>query len=48
MCKYQKLLTKSYYARLLAVRSVIQDNREKNCGYRRYQKPTTNAAIQPS
>ncbi|MCL2928337.1 MAG: reverse transcriptase N-terminal domain-containing protein [Trichodesmium sp. MAG_R01] len=29
MCKYQKLLTKSYYARLLAVRSVIQDNRGK-------------------
>ena len=29
MRKYQKLLTKSYYARLLAVRRVTQDNRGK-------------------
>jgi len=29
MRKYQKLLTKSYYARLLAVRSVTQDNHGK-------------------
>ena len=29
MRKYQKLLTKSYYARLLAVRRVTQDNQGK-------------------
>ncbi|MDE5110282.1 MAG: reverse transcriptase N-terminal domain-containing protein, partial [Trichodesmium sp. St7_bin2_1] len=29
MRKYQKLLTKSYYARLLAVRRVTQDNKGK-------------------
>ena len=29
MRKYQKLLSKSYYARLLAVRGVTQDNQGK-------------------
>jgi hypothetical protein len=46
MRKYQKLLSKSYYARLLAVRRVTQDNsRQENSRNRWNQKSETKAKV---